>query len=58
MKIKIDILKELIEKGKIETTRILLENIFNVDRAFMWCLYSISNKDMLHLHIFITTKGE
>lgn len=58
MKIKIDILKELIEKGRIETTRILLGSIFNVDRAFMWCLYSISNKDMGHLHIFITTKGE
>lgn len=56
MKIKIDILKELIEKGRIETTRILLENIFNVDRSLMCDLYNMKNK--YKLHIFIITKGE
>lgn len=51
MKIKVDILKELLEKGESEVTRILIGNVLNIDRSLMLELCDI--RDNVKLHIFV-----
>lgn len=51
MKIKVDILKELFEKGESEVTRILIRNVLNIDKSLMFELCDI--RDSVKLHIFV-----
>lgn len=51
MKIKVDILKELFEKGESEVVRILIGNVLNIDKSLMFELCDI--RGSVKLHVFI-----
>lgn len=53
MQIKIDLLKELREKGRIETTNIFFTQVFAKDRALYNCLYNSRNKEIADLNVLV-----